>query len=360
MGNCHNNLVASVQTRTLVELDQSSPRRWAPARDLQILEAQALREIASEARASSESPKAGLHRGGAGKASRGAEPAITEATLQAMMAEMEVAAQESRRSSGSTQARQKSGDALGGCSALQKRVGEAKSRGVKGDDEVSPVSAKRKGDNMVLPVEMHPGLVALSSAGSPTWVTKVNLFTGMCCNIEDAASRIINSTAPRERLAATSQLEGLIRELFRLHDLNSNGVLEEAELITINKMICEIHYGSGDKSGAAIEAKYRALFREYLDPEGKPVPYERFRDYILHLVRQYDKYEEAQAMIIEQWIAEAQTARLLGCGDPLHSLGVTHAQQKAVVPAERERSNLAWPFSQCTGGRPISFSVVSA
>lgn len=303
MGDCQSNLVASVQTRTLVELDQNSPRGLAPARDYQILEA-------LESRASSESLQAGSQRDEGRKASKGTEAATREDELQRQA-------------------------------------------------QVSPLAAKRKVD-MVLPVDMHPGLVALSSAGSPTWITKVNLFTGMCCDIEDA-SRLISSAAAGERLAGTSQLEGLIRELFRLHDLNSNGVLEEVELIKINKMICEIHYGPGNKAGAAVEAKYRTLFREHLDPDGQPVPYERFRDYILHLVRQYDKYEEAQAMIVEQWIAEAQTARMLGCGDPVHSLGAGHAQQKTASPSERQRlNNLAWPFHHCTGERPITFSVVRA
>merc|ERR1719401_771747 len=108
-------------------------------------------------------------------------------------------------------------------------------------------------------------------------------------------------------------LEELVWDLFRLHDLDGNGLLSEGELIRINEAIYEIHNGSpGDDKNCELKAKYQQLFRDQLDAEGKSVPFERFREYILRLVQQYDKHAEAQAMIVEQWVAEAHTARLIG------------------------------------------------
>merc|ERR1719498_1327408 len=113
-------------------------------------------------------------------------------------------------------------------------------------------------------------------------------------------------------------LEDLILELFRLHDLDGNGLLSEGELIRINEAISEIHHGYPKQDErTALKTKYQQLFRDQLDADGHAVPFGRFREYILRVVRGYDKHAEAQAMIVEQWVAEAHTARLIGnCGAP--------------------------------------------
>jgi len=114
-------------------------------------------------------------------------------------------------------------------------------------------------------------------------------------------------------LLGQESLEELVWDLFRLHDLDGDGFLSEGELVRINEAISEIHTGSYDKAESSeLRAKYEQLFRDQLDPEGRPVPYGKFRDYIIRLVEQYDKHSEAQVMIVEQWVAEAHTARLIG------------------------------------------------
>mmetsp|Transcript_57764 Transcript_57764/g.135067 ORF Transcript_57764/g.135067 Transcript_57764/m.135067 type:complete len:422 (+) Transcript_57764:106-1371(+) len=115
-----------------------------------------------------------------------------------------------------------------------------------------------------------------------------------------SATKLVGPTA--------ATLEGLTRQLFGLHDLNANGVLEEDELIKLNEKIAMLHYGKGiDK--AAIRAKYSDLFRRKLDKAGRPVPYETFRDYMVKILAEIDRDPAAQEMILEQWIAEAECAR---------------------------------------------------
>lgn len=103
-------------------------------------------------------------------------------------------------------------------------------------------------------------------------------------------------------------LNGLILQLFRLQDLNGNGYLEEDELVQLNKKIAMLHSGKFiDK--AAIKEKFVSMFRDRLDPEGNPVPASTFRNYIVELLHTIDKNPEAQQMILEQWVAEAELAR---------------------------------------------------
>lgn len=103
-------------------------------------------------------------------------------------------------------------------------------------------------------------------------------------------------------------LEALIAELFRLHDLNNNGVLEEEELVKLNQKIALLHHGK-DANKAAVRAKFGHVFREELDPEGKPVPYATFRGYMMRLLEEVDPDPRAQEMVLEQFLAEAQSAR---------------------------------------------------
>jgi len=103
-------------------------------------------------------------------------------------------------------------------------------------------------------------------------------------------------------------LDRMIQVLFRLHDLNKNGVLEEEELIALNKKTAKLHHGK-DVRTDDITDKYTNLFRTGLDPDGKPVPYETFRKYMLGVLVAWDPDVSAQKMIIEQLCAEAALAR---------------------------------------------------
>mmetsp|Transcript_15299 Transcript_15299/g.36141 ORF Transcript_15299/g.36141 Transcript_15299/m.36141 type:complete len:302 (+) Transcript_15299:21-926(+) len=104
------------------------------------------------------------------------------------------------------------------------------------------------------------------------------------------------------------QFESLMQELFRVHDLNENGLLEELELIQLNKKIAMLHYGK-DIDLAAITLKYRDLYRTGLDPEGQPVPYPTFRKYMMKVLSEIDPDVGAQEMVMEQFINEAVLAR---------------------------------------------------
>jgi len=114
----------------------------------------------------------------------------------------------------------------------------------------------------------------------------------------------IDSPAQEDRC----QFEELMRELFKVHDLNENGLLEELELIQLNKKIAMLHYGK-DVDLADITAKYRELFRKGLDPEGRPVPYAVFRGYMVRVLADIDPDQGAQEMVMEQFINEASVAR---------------------------------------------------
>jgi len=104
------------------------------------------------------------------------------------------------------------------------------------------------------------------------------------------------------------RLEELVRELFRLHDLNANGVLEERELVKLNEKIAMLHYGK-DVDLVAVRKRYRKVFRERLDSNGDPVPYSTYRSYLYKLLNDLDPEIQAQEMIMERFIAEAQAGR---------------------------------------------------
>eukprot|EP00929_Paragymnodinium_shiwhaense_P087432 TRINITY_DN4760_c0_g1_i1.p1 TRINITY_DN4760_c0_g1~~TRINITY_DN4760_c0_g1_i1.p1 ORF type:complete len:322 (+),score=65.53 TRINITY_DN4760_c0_g1_i1:73-966(+) len=109
--------------------------------------------------------------------------------------------------------------------------------------------------------------------------------------------------------AVDLELERQIQALFRLHDLNKNGFLEEEELIQLNKKTAKLHYGK-DMKKEVVTAKYQELFRSSLDADGKPVPYAVFRRYMINTLNQWEGGDrEAQVMILEQLIAEASLAR---------------------------------------------------
>mmetsp|Transcript_35984 Transcript_35984/g.81242 ORF Transcript_35984/g.81242 Transcript_35984/m.81242 type:complete len:422 (+) Transcript_35984:101-1366(+) len=110
------------------------------------------------------------------------------------------------------------------------------------------------------------------------------------------------------QMPTAASLEALTRQLFGLHDLKGNGVLEEDELIKLNEKIAMLHYGK-DIDKVAIREKYSDLFRRKLNKDGRPVPYETFRDYMVQILAEIDRDPAAQEMILEQWIAEAECAR---------------------------------------------------
>jgi len=104
-------------------------------------------------------------------------------------------------------------------------------------------------------------------------------------------------------------VQELLQELFRLHDLKENGVLEEEELIKMNEKVSVLHFGVEGTDKAAIREKYSKIFRDQLDPDGRPVPFAVFRDYMQGVLSDIDPSPAAQVMMLEQFIEEARSAR---------------------------------------------------
>mmetsp|Transcript_17411 Transcript_17411/g.31383 ORF Transcript_17411/g.31383 Transcript_17411/m.31383 type:complete len:213 (+) Transcript_17411:51-689(+) len=103
------------------------------------------------------------------------------------------------------------------------------------------------------------------------------------------------------------RLEELLQQLFSLHDLNQNGVLEEVELVKLNEKIAILHHGR-DTDRGEIRRRYSGLFRNRLDSDGQPVEYPRFRQYMLQILDELDRDALTQEMIAEQLVAEADLA----------------------------------------------------
>lgn len=105
------------------------------------------------------------------------------------------------------------------------------------------------------------------------------------------------------------RLEDLFQELFKLHDLDGNGAMEENELIRLNEQIAVLHHGP-DADLCDVRLRYRELFRTRLDPKGDGiVNYEAFQKYAREVLESLDPDVEAQEMILEQFVAEARSAR---------------------------------------------------
>jgi hypothetical protein len=132
------------------------------------------------------------------------------------------------------------------------------------------------------------------------------------------------------------RLEDLTRQLFQLHDLKGDGVLEEEELVQLNEKIHVLHHGP-DADLSDVRTKYRELFREQLDPNGKPVPYETFRRYTRGMLDGLDPDPESQELILEQFIEEARSGR-----------------RAFAIPALSRESDLA------VAGSPYSAATTSA
>lgn len=123
--------------------------------------------------------------------------------------------------------------------------------------------------------------------------------------------RRLGETSPLRNSEAPGRhpvLEDLIWELFRQHDLSGNEMFEEVDLIRLNEKIAEVHHGK-DANFKEVRDKYTELYRTKLDADGKPVDFARFRTYMIELLDELDRDEEAQVMMLEQFIAEAYTAR---------------------------------------------------
>eukprot|EP00927_Polykrikos_kofoidii_P061761 TRINITY_DN56598_c0_g1_i1.p1 TRINITY_DN56598_c0_g1~~TRINITY_DN56598_c0_g1_i1.p1 ORF type:complete len:225 (-),score=43.30 TRINITY_DN56598_c0_g1_i1:266-940(-) len=119
-----------------------------------------------------------------------------------------------------------------------------------------------------------------------------------------------SSIGGRQRMEGlAARREALLLELFRLHDLNQNGVLEEEELIKLNEKIAILHHGK-DTDRHAVKTKFKNLFRTKLDPEGQPVSFETFRAYMLETLIELDRDPLAQDYIMDHFIAEAESGRM--------------------------------------------------
>jgi len=125
--------------------------------------------------------------------------------------------------------------------------------------------------------------------------------------------RVLAGKSPGRRSQQQATLadliDGKLRELFKLHDLKGDGFLEEQELVKLNEKIAMLHYGS-DTDKQAVRTKYQELFRTKLDHRGQPVPYPVFHRYMLQCLNEMDSSLRAQDMMLEQFIAEAQSGRM--------------------------------------------------
>lgn len=108
--------------------------------------------------------------------------------------------------------------------------------------------------------------------------------------------------------ARSPPLEDLLRRLFYLQDLKGDDLLEEQELMKLNEKLAMLHYGK-DINRHAVKDKYSELFRSKLDPDGRPVGYDKFRAYMLTVLDDMDPDETSQEMMVEHFVEEAQLAR---------------------------------------------------
>jgi len=153
-------------------------------------------------------------------------------------------------------------------------------------------------------------------SGGPSQKSRPRRIRNAMCDWCDSEG---TPTAQRKRVRGAEpgqQLENLIEELFRAHDLKGDGMLDEAELVELNEAVAEVH-DSRDSDSDGVRRKYSNLFREKFDPEGRPVPYSAFRRYMLEMLDEIDRNEEAQEMMVEQFLAEARLARTVVTGAPI-------------------------------------------
>jgi len=132
------------------------------------------------------------------------------------------------------------------------------------------------------------------------------------------------------------RLEDLTRELFKAHDLNDDGMLQEMELVRLNEQIAILHHGKSRDEIAEVRETYHTLFRTKLDPDGRPVPYEVFRKYARGVLEELDTDPEAQEMILEQFVAEARAGRdAMDVASLMPEDSATLEQRLAEIPSAR-------------------------
>jgi hypothetical protein len=141
------------------------------------------------------------------------------------------------------------------------------------------------------------------------------------------------------------QLEQLLERLFRLQDLAGDGLLDESELVKLNEKVAMLHRGVNADSGD-VKAKYQKLFRKNLDPDGKPVGYGVFRRYMVGVLDELDPDENAQEMIIEQFIAETRLARRAFYQTAMKSEGDTPFRPKLSDADEWSVTDTPTPLSK--------------
>ena len=105
------------------------------------------------------------------------------------------------------------------------------------------------------------------------------------------------------------RIEDLTLELFKAHDLNDDGLLQEHELINLNVRIAMLHHDKAAVELQDVRDTYQRLFRTKLDHQGRPVRYDIFRRYARGVLEELDPDPEAQEMILEQFVAEARAGR---------------------------------------------------
>lgn len=136
-------------------------------------------------------------------------------------------------------------------------------------------------------------------------------FGFLQCEVEEEVVVRVSSQAILPMVSTPTRrdkLEVMLYELFCLQDLKSDGFLEEGELIQLNEGIAVLHYGR-DVDRSRVRKKYKDLFREKLHPAGEPVTYSIFRRYMREVLDTIDLDIAAQEMIMDQFIAEATSAR---------------------------------------------------
>jgi len=145
------------------------------------------------------------------------------------------------------------------------------------------------------------------------------------------------------------EIEKLVHQLFQMHDLNGDGMLDEGELISLNEVIAILHQGP-EADTTDVRQKYRAVFRGKLDPNGRPVPFEVFRKYVYEVLEGLDRDPQAQEMILEQFVEEARSGR--------RALPEIVAEQAAMASDEKLA---AWPPPDLAGrsSKPRAVSDVS-
>lgn len=104
------------------------------------------------------------------------------------------------------------------------------------------------------------------------------------------------------------RVETLMEQLFRAHDLLGDGVLHEEELIKLNEKIQKLHIGK-DADMGPVRSKFKTMFRVHLDPNGSPVPYTTYRNYMHKVLSSYDADVASQEAMLEQFLAEALSGR---------------------------------------------------